>query len=151
MSEAIFLGCSMILTGSFPRAGNQNKASLSASIMDLGGSITQKVTSTTTHLVCTENEYAKRGAKVTQVIKFNETGEHPRIYILDHAWLRESIANEAREPEDEWDLEMNADESDEEHDRLEREAKAAKKEALKVSKVEAKRNKRAESEASGSS
>lgn len=54
-----------------------------------------------------------------------------RIPVIDQAWLLESIERGEREPEEEWDLELNSTESDIEQDAIDREMAQTKKENKK--------------------
>ena len=125
---------------------------LTAAICDQGGSISAKLTPSVTHLLISDSEWAKRGAKTRAVLTANEDASRPRIWIVDQAWLTESIEQSVRLDESEWDLELNEDESDEEYDRMQREENEVEKAAKKAEKVKAqKEKKRAQSQEDGAS
>lgn len=100
------------------------------------------------------------------MLEANENPDKTRIWIITPAWLAETCDTGVRQDENgqlacsfehcksliyprwpEWDLALNADESEEEYDRLEREEKEANKAERKQRKLEEEKERKDEEEA----
>lgn len=105
-------GCVLAISGKFDNSKHTH-ASLEQLVKSLGGSVTKSVTKTTTHVVCTEDDYNNGSAKVFagkakdlplvspewifEVEKQNKTID-PQTHVWDSAKPADSQANGKKRP-----------------------------------------------------
>lgn len=97
-------GCAIALSGKFDSLGGHTQGSLEALIRTLGGTVTRSVTKTTTHVVCSEDDYKGNSAKVSAG-KAKDLPLVSPIWILDsdeekktldpetYSWFQKSVAS----------------------------------------------------------
>jgi poly [ADP-ribose] polymerase len=96
-------GCVLAISGKFDSTKHTH-ASLEQLVKSLGGSVTKSVTKTTTHVVCTEDDYNNGSAKVA-------AGKAKELPLVSPEWIFESEKqNKTIDPQDHvWDSAQPSD------------------------------------------
>ncbi|KAI0899412.1 PARP-domain-containing protein [Annulohypoxylon nitens] len=93
-------GCVISLSGRLPGGGNRTAVE-QRYIQGLGATLSNDITSETTHLVCSELDYKRRSRKVADAYDYY-------IPILTFYWLEDSLKNNRRMKEDDYTFESSS-------------------------------------------